>query len=238
MKLQNVYGNVMQISDNTPLHSFEGIEHMTKLQVAVDLLTTADALALTNKVAPYVDIIELGTPLIKSAGITVVSAIKAAHPDKEVFADLKTADAGYLEADLAFGAGADLVTVLGSAGDATIAGAVEAGRKHGKRVVADLIGVGNRVERAREVVKLGVAFVEIHAGLDEQAQPGYSIQSLLDDGMVAGVPFSVAGGVKVDTIAAVRDAGADVAVAGSAIYGAIDPGTAAKTLMEILRRQD
>ncbi|WP_328814259.1 3-hexulose-6-phosphate synthase [Rhodococcus sp. NBC_00297] len=211
---------------------------MTKLQVAVDLLTTADALALTNKVAPYVDIIELGTPLIKSAGITVVSAIKAAHPDKEVFADLKTADAGYLEADLAFGAGADLVTVLGSAGDATIAGAVEAGRKHGKRVVADLIGVGNRVERAREVVKLGVAFVEIHAGLDEQAQPGYSIQSLLDDGMVAGVPFSVAGGVKVDTIAAVRDAGADVAVAGSAIYGAIDPGTAAKTLMEILRRQD
>ena len=43
---------------------------MTKLQVAVDLLTTAEALALTNKVAPYVDIIELGTPLIKSAGLS------------------------------------------------------------------------------------------------------------------------------------------------------------------------
>jgi 3-hexulose-6-phosphate synthase len=52
---------------------------MTKLQVAVDLLTTAEALALTNKVAPYVDIIELGTPLIKSAGLTAISAIKAAH---------------------------------------------------------------------------------------------------------------------------------------------------------------
>ena len=80
---------------------------MTKLQVAVDLLTTADALALTNKVAPFVDIIELGTPLIKSAGIAVISAVKAAHPDKEVFADLKTADAGFLEADLAFAAGAE-----------------------------------------------------------------------------------------------------------------------------------
>ena len=86
---------------------------MTKLQVAVDLLTTADALALTNKVGPYVDIIELGTPLIKSAGLSAISAIKAAHPDKEVFADLKTADAGFLEADIAFSAGADLVTVLG-----------------------------------------------------------------------------------------------------------------------------
>lgn len=164
---------------------------MTKLQVAVDLLTTADALTLTNKVAPYVDIIELGTPLIKAEGLRAISAIKAAHPDKEVFADLKTADAGFLEADIAFTAGADIVTVLGSAGDATIKGAVEAGQKHGKKVVADLIGVVNRVERAREVVKLGVSFVEIHAGLDEQAHPDYSIQTLLDDGKIAGVPFSI-----------------------------------------------
>lgn len=207
---------------------------MTKLQVAVDLLTTADALTLTNKVAKYVDIIELGTPLIKAVGLDAVRAVKAAHPDKEVFADLKTADAGYLEADLAFSAGADLVTVLGTAGDATIKGAVEAGRKHGKRVVADLIGVPNRVERAREVTKLGVAFVEIHAGLDEQAQPGYSLQTLLDDAKLAGVPFSIAGGVKVDTIAAVREAGAEVAVAGGAIYGAEDPAAAAEALKKLL----
>ncbi|MGW5153806.1 orotidine 5'-phosphate decarboxylase / HUMPS family protein, partial [Rhodococcus koreensis] len=153
-----------------------------------------------------------------------------------VFADLKTADAGFLEADLAFEAGADLVTVLGAAGDATIKGAVEAGQKHGKKVVADLIGVENRVERAREIAKLGVAFVEIHAGLDEQAQPGYSIQTLLDDGKIAGVPFSIAGGVKVDTIAAVRDAGADVAVAGGAIYSAADPAAAAKALKDALAK--
>jgi 3-hexulose-6-phosphate synthase len=207
---------------------------MTKLQVAVDLLSTADALALTNKVAGYVDIIELGTPLIKSAGLGVISAVKAAHPDKEVFADMKTADAGFLEADLAFAAGADLVTVLGSAGDPTVRGAVEAAEKHGKRVVVDLIGVPNRVERARQVAKLGVAFVEIHAGLDEQAQPGYSIQTLLDDGESAGVPFSIAGGVNAGTIAAVCAAGAEVAVAGGAIYGATDPAGAAAELRAVL----
>lgn len=207
---------------------------MTKLQVAVDLLTTADALALTNKVAPYVDIIELGTPLIKSEGLSVVSAIKAAHPDKIILADLKTADAGFLEADIAFSAGADLVTVLGSAGDATVRGAVEAGQKHGKGIVGDLIGVQDRVGRARELVKFGVSFVELHAGLDEQAQPGFSIQNLLEDGRIAGVPFSVAGGVKIDTITAVRDAGADVAVAGGAIYSASDPAAAAQALKNAL----
>src|SRR5882757_5715943 len=141
---------------------------MTKLQVAVDLLSTADALALTNKVGPYVDIIELGTPLIKSAGLSAISAIKAAHPDKEVFADLKTMDAGELEADIAFAAGADLVTVLGVAGDSTIAGAVKAAQKHGKGIVVDLIGVADKPKRAKEVVALGAQFVEMHAGLDEQ----------------------------------------------------------------------
>ncbi|AQA01147.1 3-hexulose-6-phosphate synthase [Mycobacterium sp. MS1601] len=207
---------------------------MTQLQVAIDLLSTAEALALTRQVSQYVDIIELGTPLIKSEGIAVISAIKAAHPDKIVFADMKTADAGLLEADLAFKAGADIVTVLGSAADATIAGAVEAANTHGKRVVADLIGVANRVERAREVSKLGVAFVEIHAGLDEQAQPGYTIETLLADGQLAGVPFSVAGGVKANTIEEVRNAGATVAVAGAAIYGADDPAAAARSLKAAL----
>lgn len=207
---------------------------MTKLQVAVDLLTTADALSLAHKVAEHVDIIELGTPLIKSAGVGVISAMKAAHPDKVVLADLKTADAGFLEAELAFTAGADMVTVLGTAGDPTITGAVEAARKHGGEVVADLIGVGNRIERAREVAKLGVTFVEIHAGLDEQAQPGYSIHTLLEDAKIAGVPFSIAGGINQDTIAAVRAAGAVVAVAGGAIYGAENPAAAAKALKDAL----
>jgi 3-hexulose-6-phosphate synthase len=80
------------------------------------------------------------------------------------------------------------------------------------------------------VAKLGVSFVEIHAGLDEQARPGYSIEQLLEDGRLAGVPFSIAGGVKADTIGSVREAGAVVAVAGGAIYNASDPGAAAAEL--------
>nr|WP_255426942.1 3-hexulose-6-phosphate synthase [Pseudonocardia sp. C8] len=206
-------------------------EIVVQLQVALDVLDLPSALSLANQVAESVDILELGTPLVKSAGIGAVSAIKAAHPGKLVFADLKTADAGALEAELAFEAGADLVTVMGAVDDDTIRGAVAAGDKHGKQVVADMISVvDGRVARIREVAKLGVAFVEIHAGLDEQARPGYSIERLLDDGREAGVAFSIAGGVKVDTIASVREAGAVVAVAGGAIYNAAEPAAAAAEL--------
>ena len=205
-----------------------------KLQVAIDLLTTEDALALATKVAPYIDIIELGTPLIKSEGLAVITAMKKAFPDKLVFADFKTADAGELEADMAFGAGADLITILGATGDATIIGAVKSAKAHGKGVVVDTIGVLDRVKRAREVIELGVEFVELHAGLDEQAQPGYSIQILIDEAARAGVPVSIAGGVKMSNIAAVKASGVKVAVAGAAIYGATDPAAAAKELREAL----
>jgi orotidine-5'-phosphate decarboxylase len=58
--------------------NFLNILDMTKLQVAIDLLTTEAALELAHKVAPYVDIIELGTPLIKSEGLSVVTAMKTA----------------------------------------------------------------------------------------------------------------------------------------------------------------
>ncbi len=207
---------------------------MAKLQVAIDLLTTKDALALAEKVAPYVDIIELGTPLIKAEGLAVVTALKQAHPDKLIFADMKTPDAGELEADMAFKAGADYITVMGSVGNATVAGAVKAAKAHNKGVVVDTIGMPNRVARAEEVIGLGVEFVELHAGLDEQWTPGYSIQKLIDEAASTKAPVSIAGGVNLQNVDAVVKAGVKVVVAGSAIYGAEDPAAAAKAMREAI----
>lgn len=201
-----------------------------KLQVAMDVLTVEAALELAGKVAEYVDIIELGTPLVKNAGLSAVTAVKTAHPDKIVFADLKTMDAGELEAEIAFSAGADLVSVLGGADDSTIAGAVKAAKAHNKGIVVDLIGVADKATRAKEARALGAKFIEFHAGLDEQAKPGYNLAGLLSAGEEARVPFSVAGGVNLSTIEAVQRAGADVAVVGGSIYSADDPALAAKQL--------
>ena len=201
----------------------------------MDTLTTDAALELAAAAAPSVDIIELGTPLIKAEGFRAITAIKEAHPDKIVFADLKTMDAGELEADEAFKAGADLVTVLGVAGDSTIAGAVKAAKAHGKGIVVDLIGVGDKAARAKEVVALGAEFVEMHAGLDEQAEEGFTFEKLLEAGRASGVPFSVAGGVKASSVGSVRDAGAQVAVAGAAIYSADDVAGAAAEIRAAIK---
>jgi len=203
-----------------------------KLQVAIDLPTTTDALALLEKVASSVDIIEIGTPLVKAEGLAVLKALKAAYPEKELFADYKTMDAGKLEATMAFEAGADSVGVLALANDATIVGAVKAGRAHNKRVVADLIGVPPqaRLTRIAELRELGVEHVELHAGLDEQAAPGYSVSTLLETIAGSSLPFAVAGGINISTVGIVKNAGASIAVVGGGIYGAEDPAEAAKAL--------
>jgi 3-hexulose-6-phosphate synthase len=68
---------------------------------------------------------------------------------------------------------------------------------------------------------------------DEQTLAGYSVQTLISEGRLAKVPFSIAGGVNQynkDVVAA----GADVAVAGGAIYGAEDPAAAAKALKDAI----
>ncbi len=93
-----------------------------KLQVALDLTEPSLAVELARRLcsAGAVDIVEAGTPLIKAAGIFIVSALRVACPNVDIMADLKTMDVGALEARLAINAGANIVSVLGAAANETI----------------------------------------------------------------------------------------------------------------------
>ena len=85
------------------------------LQVAMDYTSLSKALVMAALVAPEVDIIEIGTPLCKAAGLEAIRAMREVCPDKLILADFKTPDVGGLEANMAFDAGADMLTVIGGA---------------------------------------------------------------------------------------------------------------------------
>ena len=108
------------------------------LQVALDYFSLPPAIAMAVKVAPYVDVIEIGTPLCKAAGIEAVRAIREVCPDNLILADLKTPDVGDLEAKMAFDAGADFMTVIGGAALATVELAVKTAREMGKEMLTQL----------------------------------------------------------------------------------------------------
>src|SRR6476619_8306501 len=100
------------------------------VQVSLDLMTVEDAMPVAETaVRAGVDWLEAGTPLILGEGLHAVKALRARFPDHPIVADLKTMDAGYLEAEMMAKAGARLVVVMGRAHEATIGKSVAAGRK-------------------------------------------------------------------------------------------------------------
>jgi len=205
------------------------------IQMALDSLDFDQTVALADQVAPYVDIFEIGTPCIKYNGINLVNALRQRFPDKLLLVDLKTMDAGEYEAGAFYAAGADICTVLGVSGLATIAGVIKAAKKHGAETQIDLINVADKAECARESVKLGAQIMGIHTGLDAQAA-GHTPFGDLNEiaGLGLGVRISVAGGIKQATVQQVVEAGANIIVVGAAIYGAPCPATSAREIRELV----
>ena len=205
------------------------------IQIALDSLDFNQTVALADQVAPYVDIFEIGTPCIKYNGVNLVKELRQRYPDKLLLVDLKTMDAGEYEAGAFYAAGADIVTVLGVSGLATIGGVIKAAKKHAAEVQVDLINVADKASVAKESVALGAQIMGIHTGLDAQAAgqtPFADLQDIAALGL--NVRISVAGGIKPATVQQVVASGANIIVVGAAIYGAPCPATAAREIRELV----
>jgi len=207
---------------------------MAQTQMALDSLDFDGTVALAAKVAPHVDILEIGTPCIKHNGIKLLEVLRAKFPNNKILVDLKTMDAGFYEAEPFYKAGADICTVLGTADIGTIKGVIDVANKYGKKAQVDLINVADKKARTLEVAKLGAHIIGVHTGLDQQAAGQTPFNDLaMVAGLGLGVEISVAGGVKASTTQQVKDAGATIIVAGAAIYGATDPAAAAAEITAI-----
>ena len=205
------------------------------IQLALDSLDFNQTVGLAEQAAPYIDIFEIGTPCIKYNGIGLLKELRKKFQEKLILVDLKTMDAGEYEATPFYAAGADICTVLGVSGLATIAGVIKAANKHGAEAQIDLINVADKVECARESAKLGAHIVGVHTGLDAQAAgqtPFADLQAIARLGL--NVRVSVAGGIKQSTAQQVVQAGANIIVVGAAIYGAPSPAQAAREIRELV----
>ena len=196
----------------------------TKLQVALDFLDLSRAMKVAEAaVAGGADCIEAGTPLIKSEGLDAVRALRAAFPSKTIVADMKTMDAGKIEAEAAAKAGANVMTVCGTAGAGTIRECVETGRQFGIDVAVDLMGVADVEALVRRCEEIGVAWLDIHCAIDAQMQGADPLEQLRQVRGLTTLMVAVAGGINSETAAAAAEAGADVVIVGGAITKAVDP---------------
>ncbi|MDO8428473.1 MAG: 3-hexulose-6-phosphate synthase [Candidatus Diapherotrites archaeon] len=204
-----------------------------KLQLALDFLEMKPALEMARKVAEYMDVLEAGTPLVKSVGLDIVRNLKKEFPDKEVEADLKTADVGYMEAEMAFKAGADIMTVMAASPHETVQGALDAGRDYKKKVMVDFIGCKSVVERYTELKDLGIKidYLLVHAGIDQQMKGKSPLESL-SQLHEKNLTIACAGGLNENTIPKVMALGATHLIVGGAITGSKNPVESARKMRE------
>ena len=205
---------------------------MPVLQVALDLMQLNRSIVIAHEaVDGGADWIEAGTPLIKSEGAEAVRALRREFPNRKIIADTKTMDVGSFEVEIMAKAGADIVTVLGLADDATIEEAVMAGRKYGAEIMVDMINVPDRVQRAKEVEKLGAAYICMHMGIDTQMrgeEPPIDVLRKIVDAV--SIPVAVAGGITAENAGEYVEAGATDVIVGGAIIKTSDIPAAARDI--------
>ncbi|MGC9435572.1 MAG: 3-hexulose-6-phosphate synthase [Methanomicrobiales archaeon] len=205
------------------------------LQVALDLVDLPRALQIAREaVEGGADWIEAGTPLIKSEGMESVRALRETFPSHTLVADMKVADAGAMEVEMAAKAGANVVCVLGDADDAVIRESIRAARKYGVRIMADLINAPSPGERARALVDLGVDYINAHTGIDQQMGGGRPLDLISRLSGDISVPLAVAGGLDAGTAAGAVAAGAAIIIVGSAITKSADVRAATRTVREAM----
>jgi 3-hexulose-6-phosphate synthase len=207
---------------------------MALLQIALDFLRLDKALKVAAETHFFTDIIEAGTPLIKSEGMKVIEAFRKNFQAKQILADLKIMDAGPMEAKMAFDAGADIINVCAQASMETIAGAIEETRRWNRKVVIDLIGSRDWLSKTKELKHLSPDFFCIHTGLDEQMKGKKPLGGLEDFVRELNLPYCIAGGIKPEDIPFIMPFKPAIIIVGGYITQAENPEKAAKTIKEAM----
>lgn len=203
------------------------------LQLALDKTDLQAALMVCEETLPFIDWIEAGTPLVINAGLLSIKTIKQHFPAKPLVADIKIVDAARLMSVQTLEAGADIITVLSSAGDNTIRTCVDLAHQQGRRVLGDHICTRPAPADLRRLTELGVDFIGIH--LPKDSNEGISpsqLESLLNQ---AQSPVVLAGGLTPERLSALAGWPIHAVVVGSAIIAHPNPAAEAERFAAILR---
>ncbi|MGP4080032.1 3-hexulose-6-phosphate synthase [Pseudalkalibacillus sp. R45] len=203
-----------------------------KLQLALDRLTRDECFRIVEETKESIDIIEVGTGVIKEYGMSIVREMRNRYPDHVILADMKTCDAGRHEAHQVFEAGADIATVMAFSAGQTITDTLRVANEAGKQIMIDLLEVHSK-ERIAEIEQLGVHLVSLHIGKDKQTEGDFDTElfSLIKE---FDFEVAVAGGVNLDSLPLILQEKPDIIIVGSAITGSDQPKETAANMKKMM----
>jgi 3-hexulose-6-phosphate synthase/6-phospho-3-hexuloisomerase len=196
---------------------------LSVVQISLDLTDLDEAIeTATLAIRAGVDWLEVGTPLVIAEGMRAVRELRARFPETPIVADLKITDGGWLEAEMAVKAGANMVVVMGQAHDETIELVAKAGKDLGAKTMGDNMNMPDPVTGARKLEELGCDYVIHHIGYDMRTvrrQRGLSAPTPLDRLKevvdAVSVPVQAVGGLTIQQAIDTPSYGAPLVVIGA-----------------------
>lgn len=158
----------------------------------------------------------------------MIERVKTAYPDKLVFVDTKTVDFGRQEAQIVFKAGADIMSVCGVASDETILYAIEEAQAYQKKVLVDLIGLGDSYRQAKRLGYLHPDYLAVHTGIDKRSSNNDLFEKVEIISQISPIPLSVSGGILLDDISYLLMFHPAIIVVGASIVQSSKPRDIAK----------
>lgn len=203
-----------------------------KIQLALDRITIKQATALIELTEPFVDLVEVGTSLIKQYGMESIHEIKKAFPLKTIVADIKTIDNATYESKMSFEAGADITTVMGVSPIPTIEKCIEIAEKYDKQIMIDLLNTSEKKKKQLySYAKKHVIFCH-HVSKDEQELSGGRVLSLKKR---YSNNTAIAGGITLEALPELAKVKPEILIVGSAITKADNPRKIAKQFQRRLK---
>ncbi|QVI36572.1 orotidine 5'-phosphate decarboxylase [Lacticaseibacillus casei] len=205
-----------------------------KLQVAIDRVPLADAVALAQQLDGKVAIIEMGISLVKDEGLAGFRAMRAAIRTSQLLIDLKTIDEGGYEFKQGFAAGADILTVMGAASLATLKTTAAATDAAKKEMMIDLMEVNATKQQAISIFPNAIYALHHSTDRQDHLDPTATVADFH-----AAFPqlkrLAIAGGIDLAGATALAAQGlTEIAIVGSAITKAADPVATAQQFMEAI----
>ncbi len=167
-----------------------------------------------------------------------IRTMRKAFPDRTILADMKTVDTGAMEVEMAAKAGSDIVIVLGSADDSTLLDALRSAHKYGVRLMADLISAPDPAKRAVELEALGVDYLNVHIGIDQQMTGKDPISLLKEISQRVRIQLAVAGGLDANSAVQAVKAGAKIVIVGGNITRSDNVTEAARKIRQSVDSPD
>lgn len=209
------------------------------IQLALDLLDRQQALKVVSEAGPYVDIIEVGTSLLKRCGTGIVDDIRAICPETPLFLDMKIIDGPEREATLMAQCRPQYYSMLAVASDTAVKSVLAIAAENQATVVFDLQSVPDPVARARELQVLGAKMLCVHKNADCGDDPQAAFSEFLHVREATGLPIALAGGINLLTLPEIKQRlNPDIAIVGGAILKANSCRDAALAFQNIAQSCD